>query len=104
MYKIYKIYKMKQFLNKHISDIEPIFKKHNQPTRIYTLPSNNIKGTLPSNNIKGTKGKLLGNFGSNEGGPSYEIYIDQTGIISEIKEFDMNFDTSSIDVTTYSIK
>jgi hypothetical protein len=85
---------MKQFLNKHISDIEPIFKKYNQPTRIYTLPSN----------IKGTKGKLLGNFGSNEGGPSYEIYIDQTGIISEIKEFDMNFDTSSIDVTIYSIK
>jgi len=92
---------MKQFLNKHISDIEPIFKKHNQPTRIYTLPSNNIKGTLPSID---SVGKLLGNFGSNEGGPSYEIYIDQTGIISEIKEFDMNFDTSSIDVTTYSIK
>ena len=98
---MYKMYKTKQFLNKHISDIEPIFKKHNQPTRIYTLPSN-IKGTLPSN-IKGTfgKNKLLRNFGSNEGGPSYEIYIDQTGIISEIKEFDMNFDTLIIDITTY---
>jgi len=94
---------MKQFLNKHISDIEPIFKKYNQPTRIYTLPSIDSvgKGTLPSID---SVGKLLGNFGSNEGGPSYEIYIDQTGIISEIKEFDMNFDTSSIDVTTYSIK
>ena len=90
---MYKMYKTKQFLNKHISDIEPIFKKHNQPTRIYTLPSN-IKGTFGKN-------KLLRNFGSNEGGPSYEIYIDQTGIISEIKEFDMNFDTLIIDITTY---
>jgi hypothetical protein len=74
---------MKQFLNKHISDIQPKFKKNNQPTCIYN------------------QSKLLENFGSNEGGPSYEIYIDQTGIILEIKQFDMNFDTLSIDVTTY---
>lgn len=75
---------MKHLLNKHISDIEHIFKKHNQPTRIYS------------------EGKLLGNFGSNEGGPSYEIYVNQTGIISEIKQFDINFDTLSIDITTYN--
>lgn len=76
---------MKQFLNKHINDIQPIFKKYNQPTHIYS-----------------TALIQLENFGSNEGGPSYEIYIDQTGIISEIKKFDMNFDTLSIDITTYS--
>lgn len=75
---------MQSLLSKHIDIVKQLFKTYNQPTSIYRQ-----------------KGKLIEQFGLNEGGPSYEIYIDQNNIISSIKVFEMNFEKMSIDVTTY---
>jgi len=55
------------FINEPIEEVEHIFREHNQLTSIYY-------------NLK-----LIRSFGSNEGGPSYEIHVDSEGMILEIK-------------------
>lgn len=82
-------------LSKHIDIVKPLFKIYNQPTSIFFIDDDKqIRNRQ--------KGKFIENFGLNEGGPSYEIYIDQNNIISSIKIFEMNFEKMSIDVTTHA--
>jgi len=57
------------FINKPLHEVEDIFKKHNQYTIIF------------QNGIR------IKSFGTNEGGPTYEIYIDSHSTILDIKSF-----------------
>ncbi|NBP01416.1 MAG: hypothetical protein EBU90_15005 [Proteobacteria bacterium] len=66
------MYNTQQFINQPISQVEAVFKKHNQPTYLYLREHG---GAI----------KLLEQFGTNEGGPSYVIFINTDGIVIEIK-------------------
>jgi hypothetical protein len=55
------------FIDKPLHQAEPIFIVRNQCTIIYE------------------NGARIRSFGTNEGGPTYEIYIDGDGIILDIK-------------------
>ncbi len=61
------------FKGKHLSQVEPFFREHNQPTSIIRF-----------NNL--TK-----HFGTNEGGPSYKIYIDHNEIVLKIEIIEIEY-------------
>lgn len=60
------------YINKSIKIVEQLFREHNQLTTIYC------------NDL------LITRFGTNEGGPSYKIFVNEKGIVLDIQEFNMN--------------
>lgn len=67
---------IKTFINNHFNSLEHILREHNQPTRVYK------------------ESVLFQTFGSNEGGPLYEIYLDKLDLIIEIKIHQLNYKTT----------
>lgn len=61
------MFEPKLYIGKNLQDVEPIFREHNQYTAVY----------FDKNCLK--------TFGTNEGGPSYVIYVDSTGVILDIQ-------------------
>lgn len=70
------MYDIEKFINKSIDDILVIFKEYNQLTTVY----------LVQDNIN----TILYTFGTNEGGPSYNIYVDSDGIVTHINQTDIH--------------
>lgn len=64
--------------NKHIDEVEPVFRSHNQPTTIYRILNDNEKTKV-----------LLKKFGTNEGGPSYIMFIDEKDHVTSIQKIDV---------------
>lgn len=62
------MFNINSYINQKLDKVEYYFRVHNQPTSIYI------------------QSKLLKVFGTNEGGPSYQIYVDDTGKVLDIKE------------------
>ena len=70
-----------KYIKKPLHQVESLFIKHNQPTTIYTIHVDYL------NRLDGPNCKtLLRKFGTNEGGPSYTIYVDKESIILKIEE------------------
>ena len=80
------MYNKDQYINRPLKEIESVFVEHNQPTIIYLIPPNE---TIYQK-CKNKKNKMIiKQFGTNEGGPSYRIYINTEGIVLKIDEFDL---------------
>jgi hypothetical protein len=67
------MFDIQSFINKSLQEVEPIFRKYNQCTIIYQ------------------NGKHIKTFGTNEGGPTYEIYIDSQSNVLDIKQFTIGY-------------
>ena len=66
---------MEIYINKKLSDVINIFTELNQPTSVFLYSSNKIK--------------LIYDFGTNEGGSVYNIYVNEEGIIIDIKTIEI---------------
>jgi len=69
------MYNREIYINKPLSYVECVFREHNQPTVIYMVHQD--------------KKRIVDKFGTNEGGPSYSIYVNKEHIVVKIDEIDM---------------
>lgn len=65
------MFDINSYINQQLDAVEYYFRVHNQPTSIYV------------------QSKLLKRFGTNEGGPSYQIYVDNNGKVVDIKKYNI---------------
>jgi hypothetical protein len=70
------MYNKENYINKQLQEVESVFIKHNQPTTIFLINETST---------------IIRQFGSNEGGPSYKIYVNTENVVIKIEENDIDY-------------